>query len=354
MKRLEFACRHAYPGGLEIDVAFDLEAPATSLFGPSGSGKTSILMMIAGFLRPTAGRIQLDGQVLLDTTCGQAVPSERRRIAVVFQDHLLFPHLTVEGNIRYGQRSSGGNVEFVRAVEVLELSPLLARYPFSLSGGEKQRVALARALVSSPQFLLMDEPLTALDAALKDRILSYLERVIAEWRIPVLFVSHAQAEVRRLADWVVVLDRGRVVAAAPPDDALATPETLAWKDSLAPFNLLQVNDVKPSGSHFVGMVGEQPLFLSLAAPPARAPLYVAFSPADVTLSRREVSGLSARNHLRGHIRQIVNLSAGVFVAVDVGQIVWAEITPEAAAELALATGDEVVCYLKAHSFRVVE
>lgn len=349
MKRLEFACRHAFPGGLEIDVAFDLEAPATSLFGPSGSGKTSILLMIAGFLRPTTGRIQLYGQVLLDTTCGQ-----RRPIAVVFQDHLLFPHLTVEGNIRYGQRSSGGNVEFVRAVEVLELSPLLARYPFSLSGGEKQRVALARALVSSPQFLLMDEPLTALDAAMKDRILSYLERVIAEWRIPVLFVSHAQAEVRRLADWVVVLDRGRVVAAAPPDDALTTPETLAWKDSLAPFNLLQVSDVKPSGSHFVGIVGEQPLFLSLAAPPARAPLYVAFSPADVTLGRQEVFGLSARNHLRGHIRQIVNLSAGVFVAVDVGQIVWAEVTPEAAAELALATSDEVVCYLKAHSFRVVE
>jgi molybdate transport system ATP-binding protein len=354
MNLLELACRHAFPRGLEIDASFDLDRPATSLFGPSGSGKTSLLMVIAGFLRPDAGFVRLGGRVLLDTARRLCVPPEHRRIGVVFQDHLLFPHLTVGGNLRYGRRTSGRNIDLSRAVEVLELGPLLDRYPRNLSGGERQRVALARALASGPEFLLMDEPLTALDAALKDRILSYLERVIAEWRIPVLFVSHAQAEVRRLAEWVVVLDRGHVVAAASPEEALACPETLAWKDSLAPFNLLRVTDLAHAEGHFAGAIGSQRIHLSLDRPPARDSLYVAFSPTDVTLSRREVSGLSARNCLRGPIRQIVAVPAGVFVAVDVGQIVWAEITPEAAAELALSVGDEVTCYLKAHSLRAVE
>src|SRR5690606_29800492 len=154
------------------------------------------LMALAGLCRPDRGRIVLDGVVLTDTSRGVHVPAHRRQIGVVFQDHLLFPHLTVERNLRYGaarrpRRAAG--VPLARVVDVLEPGDLRARRPETLSGGQRQRVALGRALLSAPRLLLLDEPLAALDDALKVRILAYLERVVAEWRIPAIFVSHHQA-----------------------------------------------------------------------------------------------------------------------------------------------------------------
>ena len=200
MSVLSFRCKHGYPAGFHLDVEFDIAQPFTALFGPSGSGKTSILNMIAGFLRPQQGMIRLGDRILLDTVQGVSLPPEKRHVGVVFQDSLLFPHLSVEGNLRYGQRRRdrrGRMLDFSRVVDVLEIGPLLQRFPRNLSGGERQRVALGRALLSGPEMLLMDEPLASLDAPLRDRVLSYLERAVTEWSIPTLFVTHAQAEVRR-------------------------------------------------------------------------------------------------------------------------------------------------------------
>ncbi|HEX7380386.1 MAG TPA: ATP-binding cassette domain-containing protein [Pirellulales bacterium] len=236
MSWLELDCRHRYPAGLEIDVAFRAEHQVVGVFGPSGSGKTSLLSMIAGVLRPDEGQIVLAGQPLLDTRRGIALAPAQRRVGMLFQDHLLFPHLSVEGNLRYGlsrRRSTEPPVDFARVVQVLELRELLARPPRSLSGGEKQRVALARALLSGPRALLLDEPLTALDQPLKQRILVYLERVLSQWRIPTLLVSHVAADLRRLAEWTIVIDQGRVVAGGPPAEVLADeiePEK-SWNES---------------------------------------------------------------------------------------------------------------------------
>ena len=226
MSLLELQCRHRFPGGFQLQMSLELDHPVTALFGPSGSGKTTTLSIIAGFLAPEQGMLRLEGNTLLDTARRVDVAPERRRVGVVFQDHLLFPHLSVEKNLRYGQRHRRGrrrSIRLARVVEVLEIGPLLLRYPRNLSGGERQRVALGRALLSDPDLLLMDEPLAALDAALKARILAYLERVVAEWRIPALFVTHSQAEVRRLADWVVVLQDGRVTASGTPRRPWAGP-----------------------------------------------------------------------------------------------------------------------------------
>jgi molybdate transport system ATP-binding protein len=231
MSFLSFRCQHRYPAGFHLEVGFRADHRFTALFGPSGSGKTSILNMIAGFLRPQQGTIRLGDRLLLDTARGVSLPPERRHVGVVFQDSLLFPHLTVEGNLRYGQRrrdKRGRALDFARVIEVLEIGPLLQRFPRNLSGGERQRVALGRALLSSPELLLMDEPLASLDAPLRDRVLSYLERAVAEWSIPTLFVSHAQAEVRRAAQWVVLLGKGRLVGAGTPEDALSQPGPLDW------------------------------------------------------------------------------------------------------------------------------
>jgi molybdate transport system ATP-binding protein len=223
MSWLRFNCNHQYTGGFELDVSFEATHQVVALFGPSGSGKTSVLSIIAGMLRPQHGLVTLRQQRLLDTQSHIDLPAHRRRVGIVFQDHLLFPHLSVERNLRYGfsrSRAEKRPIDFARVVDVLELGDVLRRFPRNLSGGERQRVALGRSLLSGPEALLLDEPLTALDQPLKERIIVYLERVLTKWRIPTLFVSHGAAEVRRLADWTVVLDAGRVLASGPPCEVL--------------------------------------------------------------------------------------------------------------------------------------
>ena len=226
MTLLSFDCQHRYPSGFQLGMAFQVDHRFTSLFGPSGSGKSSILAMIAGFVRPQQGRILLGDELLLDTARGVCLPPERRRVGLVCQDSLLFPHLRVEQNLRYGakHRRRRRMVDFARVIEVLEIGQLLARYPRNLSGGERQRVALGRALLSGPEILLMDEPLASLDAPLKLRILIYLERAVAEWDIPAFYVTHAQTDVHRAAQWVVVINQGSLVTAGPPGQALRHSE----------------------------------------------------------------------------------------------------------------------------------
>jgi molybdate transport system ATP-binding protein len=356
MSLLNLQCRHRYPSGFQLDVAFDVEHRFTALFGPSGSGKTSILNMIAGFTRPQEGTIRLGDRTVLDTRRRVSFPPERRHVGVVFQDSLLFPHLNVERNLRYGQRhrrAAGAALDFSRVVEVLEIGHLLKRFPLHLSGGERQRIALGRALLSSPQLLLMDEPLAALDLPLRERILGYLQRAVARWGIPTLFITHAQAEVRRAADWVLVLEKGRLIAGGTPEEALSRPEPLSWTNSAGPTNLLRLEQVEMQGSHLMARIGGQLLYLPPQDGALASPLFVQFSPHDVVLSRQDIAGLSVRNHLRGRVCQVAPVNNAVFIAVDIGQILWAQVTPEAAIELELKPGSEITCLLKTHSLTIL-
>lgn len=208
--------------GFTLDV--DLQLPdrgVTALFGHSGSGKTSLLRCIAGLERPAHGRLVFRGQIWQDET--QWLPTHRRPLGYVFQEASLFPHLSVLGNLQYGQRRSAtaGRIGLEQAIELLGIGPLLARRPDSLSGGERQRVGIARALAVGPEILLMDEPLAALDLKRKQEILPYLERLRDELAIPILYVSHAPDEVARLADHLVAMEQGRVIAAGPLGPTLA-------------------------------------------------------------------------------------------------------------------------------------
>lgn len=211
-------------GRVALDTAFRAEAgQVTALFGRSGSGKTSTVNMVAGLLRPDAGRIVLDGDVLFDGAARRHLPPERRRIGYVFQDSRLFPHLNVRGNLLYGQRRGPARDRYVdldHVVEMLDIGALLPRRPADLSGGERQRVAIGRALLTSPRLLLMDEPLASLDGGLKAEILPYLERLRDDMRLPILYVSHAIDEVVRLAGRMVVLSDGRVAAAGSVDEVM--------------------------------------------------------------------------------------------------------------------------------------
>ncbi|MDX9971482.1 MAG: molybdenum ABC transporter ATP-binding protein [FCB group bacterium] len=353
---LSFRIRHNYPGGFTLDLDFRAERRVTALFGSSGSGKTSVIEMLAGLRTPQHGSITLDGRTLYDSARRINLPPQRRGIGVVFQDGLLFPHLTVEDNLRFGAKRRRGArpIAFERVIQVLELAPLLRRFPRTLSGGEAQRVALGRALLSGPELLLLDEPLAALDEALKHRILTYLERVIGEWGIPVFFVSHAQAEVRRLAEWVVVLNAGSIIAQGAPGDALAQPALLARHDRSGPMNLVRIDEIRQERDWWLGRIGDQFLRLPPLAQAPSAPLFVEFPPAAVLLSGHDIADISARNHLAGAVRNVVEIAQTIYVAIDIGQPIWAIVTPEAARELALEPGRPVTCLIKTHSLRMTE
>jgi molybdate transport system ATP-binding protein len=201
-------------GEFAVNVSFTSDTAATALFGPSGAGKTSVINMIAGLLKPERGRIVLGDDVLFDSATGINVPAWRRRIGYVFQEGRLFPHFSVKRNLDYGRWVSGHASDprqLSHVIDLLNIGHLLDRRPGKLSGGERQRVAVGRALLMQPRLLLLDEPLASLDAARKHDILPYLERLRDEARVPLIYVSHNAAEIKRIASRVVCLDSGKVV-----------------------------------------------------------------------------------------------------------------------------------------------
>lgn len=220
---MEARFRLTHPGfTLEVDLKLP-EKGVTALFGPSGSGKTTLLRCFAGLSRASGGRLVVAGQVWQDETQGLFLPTHRRPLGLVFQEASLFPHLSVRKNLEYGMKRAGnrGGEGFQACIDLLGIHPLLERGPGHLSGGERQRVAIARALLTRPRLLLMDEPLAALDLKRKGEILPYLERLHDELDIPVLYVSHAPDEVARLADHLVLMDDGKVVASGPLQETLS-------------------------------------------------------------------------------------------------------------------------------------
>ena len=218
-------------GGFALDVAFSAEqGRVTALFGASGAGKSATVRAIAGMDRPDRGHIRVRGETFFDHDARRHLPPQRRRLGYVFQDAKLFPHLSVRGNLLYGWRRAPAaerRIGFAEVVELLGIGELLARRPNALSGGERQRVALGRALLAQPRLLLMDEPLAALDAPRRAEILPFIERLRDTLDLPIIYVSHAIEEVVRLADTLVVLEAGRVLAAGPLIDTMRRPELRA-------------------------------------------------------------------------------------------------------------------------------
>jgi len=211
MTAFEFAARIRL-GDFRLDAGFACDSPVTALFGPSGSGKSTILRLIAGLLTPEDGRIVLAGKVVFDSGSGINLPPRDRCVGLVFQDGLLFPHMSVRQNLLYGPwaRGAGRPATLDRTIEILGLATLLDRMPRNLSGGERQRVAIGRALLSNPAVLLMDEPVTAIDLERRTEILPYIEALTRESTIPLLYVSHARQEIERLSGHIIHVRDGRI------------------------------------------------------------------------------------------------------------------------------------------------
>jgi molybdate transport system ATP-binding protein len=208
---LDFALRQ---GAFRVEVTERTDARALALFGPSGSGKTTIIEVIAGLRTPERGTVTIGGRVLFSHDAHVNVPARHRKMGYVPQDVLLFPHMDVRANVLYGADGSPANLDAL--VELLELADLMTRRVTSLSGGERQRVALARALVSNPDVLLLDEPMAAVDIPRRRRILDALLRIRDDLHVPLVYVAHSPDEVARIADWVLVMDGGRVTSRGVP------------------------------------------------------------------------------------------------------------------------------------------
>ncbi|MDB5801235.1 MAG: molybdate transporter, ATPase subunit [Rhodocyclales bacterium] len=341
-----------------LQLALDLPARGvTALFGPSGSGKTTALRAIAGLHRPQQALVSIGNEVWQDDAKGILVPVHKRALGYVFQEASLFPHLDVRANMAYGMQrveQSQRRVSWEQAVELLGVGPLLQRRADQLSGGERQRVAIARALLTSPSLLLMDEPLAALDAASKEAILPYLERVHDELAIPVLYVSHSIDEVARLADQIVLLDKGVVTASGPLRDVLTRLDLqAAFSDDMGTVldaEVIELDDAYglsrvafAGGSLLVGGVG-RPIGSRVRARVLARDVSLAVAPPGVS---------SILNVLEASVAEIrddgvdkVNVRLRLGAAEREGEILIARITRRSRDLLALQQGQRVFVQVK--------
>jgi molybdate transport system ATP-binding protein len=339
-------------GAFHLEAAFSAGSGVTALFGPSGSGKTTVIGLLAGLVRPDAGTVRVDGQTLTDTGRGVFVPAHRRRVGLVFQDARLFPHLTVRQNLLYGRwfaPREARRPDLATVARTLGIDGLLDRRPRSLSGGEQQRVAFGRALLSSPRLLLMDEPLAALDVARKLDVLPLIERMRDAFAIPIVYVSHSVDEVARLAEQVVVLDAGRVVAVGPPGSVLrSVPEI----DRFTVASVLTGTAGPPDPVYGLTAV-EHPagtIWLTGAAGPAGSPVRVVVRGTDVALAVSEPAGLSVQTMLAGTVTAVRPGPAAhalVDVALPGGDRLTAVVTRRAVDTLGLVEGRAVRALIKA-------
>ena len=339
--------------GFSLEVDVRLGAPAIAVLGPSGAGKTSLLESIAGLRNAAEGRIAIDEEVVLDTAAGLRFSPERRRIGWVPQDGLLFPHLDVEGNVRFGVRGGRGKRAVDEAVEILEIRALLPRSAATLSGGERQRVALARALASEPRLLLLDEPLAAVDVELKSRILPYLLRIRDEARIPMLYVTHNAGEAEALAGEALLLRAGRVEAHGATSDVVAGRAWAAFDPSARFENIVEGALGSSGGSSPAELRLSGGLNLIVPADgESHGRAVFAIAPDDILLSAEPLSRISARNVLAGRVLSVETAAADAMVRAEAGGVAWrARVTAAAVRDLGLAAGAPVWLAIKTQSFK---
>jgi molybdate transport system ATP-binding protein len=345
--------------GFTLRAQFEAPTPGVvALFGRSGCGKTTAVDILSGLLDPDEGVVQLDDTVFADTRSGISVPVEQRRIGYVFQDARLFPHYSVLGNLRYGQKRAiptGHAIGLDEVVSLLGLAPFLHRRPHQLSGGERQRVSLGRALLSQPRLLLLDEPLASLDVARREEVLPYLEVLRDRLSIPMVYVSHQFDEVLRLATHVVLMEAGSVLAQGTLNEVSLLPElrTVVGPDSVGAVIDGVVTQIDPTRNLAELQLGRGTLHVSVRDTRIGARVRVQLLARDIILATETPRALSVRNVLEGTVTEISpDDNEAVLVKVDIGgAIVLARITQSAVESLKLQPNSAVWVLVKAVSTR---
>lgn len=323
----------------------------TAVFGVSGAGKTSLINAISGLTRPQEGSIVLNDRVLSDAQTKRFLAPEKRRIGYVFQGARLFPHYRVRGNLKYGMAKNMAG-QFDKLVALLGIEELLDRFPWSLSGGEKQRVAIGRALLTSPELLLLDEPLASLDIPRKRELLPYLQRLAREINIPMLYVSHSLEEILHLADKVLVLDGGAVKAFGNLEEVWGSSVMHPWLPKEQQSSILKVTVLEhhPHYAMTALALGDQHLWVNKLDKPLQAPLRIRIQASDVSLILQPPVNSSIRNVLRAKVTQCFDDEGQVEVQLEVaGKILWARISPWARDELVIKPGQWLYAQIKSVS-----
>ena len=356
-------CLPTHGNNFFLDVALDVPLGFTILYGASGAGKTTLLDCVSGLTTPDSGRISLADRVLFDSSIGVNVTTAQRRVGYVFQSLALFPHMTVERNVAYGLAHLPPPERTRRAMSLLEafrISDLARRKARDISGGESQRVALARTLVTDPEFLLLDEPLAALDAPTKAKILDDLREWNRAHNIPILYVTHSREEVFALGERLIVLDGGRVVACGTPHEVLSAPymETVAQLAGFENIFDAVVEAVRPErgtmSCRIAGDTGGVLLETPLVRGGVGAALRIGIRAGDILLATSPPAGLSARNVLPGRIQSLEQRDVIVSARVKCRVEMEIHLTLAARDSLELAPGKEVWLVIKTHSCHLMQ
>lgn len=349
----------AHVGDFALEAAGEIDTGrVTAIFGPSGSGKSTLLRALAGLERRVTGRLALGRDVWLDSARGIEIPAHRRPVGYMFQEARLFPHLSGEGNLRYAAKRARRErqvVTFDEVVDALDLEPLLARRTSSLSGGERQRVALGRTLLAQPRLLLLDEPMSALDSSRKMEILPYLEALHPRFGIPTLYVSHSVDEVALLADRILVLAKGRVVAKGRTAEIFERLDLGSLADRRGAASVVEATVTRHDPEYHL-------TWLDLAGQTLVVPMREHFDEGekacvvirarDVSLATHRPQGVSIQNVLAGQVCEVRDKLGSAFaeVVVDLGpHHILARITRLSLHELELAVGSPVFALLKSVS-----
>ena len=329
----------------------------TAVFGPSGSGKTSLLNVIAGFLRPEAGEIRFDSTTWFDASHKHWVPPHKRSVGTVFQDAQLFPHFSVRGNLDFADRRADASAPghaYADIIAAMQLEPLLERHPNSLSGGEKQRVAIARTLLTRPQLLLLDEPLSALDNARKGELLPFLETLKSEFALPTLYVSHDVDEISRIAVRVLMLEVGNVVATGQTDEVLSQFGLEAGRNPYEQTSVLSGAVDRTEDDLLAVKIGDATIWLADDLALAHGSQVDLRIPArDVSIALERPSEISIQNMIAATVQTIEPTKRPAFQTIILelgGQTLRARVTRKAVKDLGLEAGKNVYALIKSATF----
>lgn len=343
---------------LAIDVDLRADDGVTVLFGSSGAGKTSILRAIAGIIDPDEGRISLGEKVFFDSAAGIRLPMQQRKLGYVFQNHVLFPHLTAEQNVLYGAKPDSFHTALERARELFELLAIQhasGRYPHELSGGEQQRVALARALATDPLIMLLDEPLSAVDVAMRSRLLEEISALQQKSGIPFLYVTHNHSEAVRLGRKMLVIDEGKIVQEGSPLEIFNAPRTAPVARVVGTENIFVGTVLRHQQDDGISVIdaGSCRIELPYNGIAAGTRVTIGIRSEDIIVTREHLTQTSARNVLHGKVRSIIADIDRTELVVDCGIDLKVSVTRAAVRSLGLETGSDVYLLIKARALHVL-
>ncbi|MGR5236049.1 molybdenum ABC transporter ATP-binding protein ModC [Vibrio alfacsensis] len=343
-------------GETNFDINLTLPGNGISaLFGRSGAGKTTLINVISGLVTPDQGKVTIGEHVLFDSEKGVNLPTHKRNIGYVFQDSRLFPHYSVRGNLLYGVTNKD-DAYFSKVTELLEIKPLLSRFPVSLSGGEKQRVAIARALLSKPSLLLMDEPLASLDMPRKREVMPFLEELSEQVSIPIIYVTHSLQEILRLAQHLSILDKGRILTSGKLEEVWASHSMRPWQSFSDHSSLFEGKIASHHSQYALTCVKLAPntcLWVQKIEGEPETPIRLQVRSNDVSITLEKPVATSIRNVLSATVASIEIFNPGedkqsvtVSLRLDEECLLWATITPWALDDLNLTVGDKVYAQVK--------